>query len=217
MTIQELSQELNISAQALRQWCKRNGVRKESETKGKKAGYFLTENDVEQIRQHYSRKGNERKETAKGNESGEKGKESNESKLFDILQKELDTLREQLAEKDKTIESLLKRLDEQTAIANKFEERLQSEQILHAGTIKLLQDKRPEQAQSETEKEPEPEQAQIDKLTKQVQELKEKIEKERPAAASETSRTTSKPRPAQRQRPEPPKKKSLFERLFGRK
>ena len=98
MTIQELSQELNISAQALRQWCKRNGVRKESEneTKGKKAGYFLTENDVEQIRNYYSTKGNERKDSAKG-------KESKSNQTLDILQA-------QLSEKDKQISELQKQL-----------------------------------------------------------------------------------------------------------
>ena len=155
MTIQELSQELNISAQALRQWCKKNNVRKER-TQGKKATYILDCDTVTKAKAYYLSESKESNETKEEKQR----KESNESKLFDILQKELDTLREQFAEKDKTIESLLKKLDEQIAIATKFEERLQAEQILHAGTIKALQDKRPEQAQSEAEKEPEPEQAQ---------------------------------------------------------
>ena len=33
MNIKELSRELEVSEQALRSWCKRNGVRKESERK----------------------------------------------------------------------------------------------------------------------------------------------------------------------------------------
>ena len=33
MNIKELSRELEVSEQALRSWCKRNGVRKESEEK----------------------------------------------------------------------------------------------------------------------------------------------------------------------------------------
>ena len=43
MNIKELSKELGVSEQALRSWCKRNGVRKESESeaKGKKAGYYI--------------------------------------------------------------------------------------------------------------------------------------------------------------------------------
>ena len=71
MNIKELSRELEVSEQALRSWCKRNGVRKESESeaKGKKAGYFLTENDVESIKMYYSAKGKQEKETKKGNES----------------------------------------------------------------------------------------------------------------------------------------------------
>ena len=69
MNIKELSRELGVSEQALRSWCKRNGVRKESETKGKKAGYLLTENDEKSIREYYSTKGKQEKEIKKGNES----------------------------------------------------------------------------------------------------------------------------------------------------
>lgn len=84
---------------------------------------------------------------------------------------------------------------------------------------------------------------QIEKLTEQVSTLLQQIDKlttalqaaqalhgmdkqqavievkERPAAASETSRTTSEPRPAQRHRSErqqPKKKSSIFENLKSR-
>ena len=95
MNIKELSRELGVSEPALRSWCKRNGVRKESESeaKGKKAGYLLTENDVESIKIYYSAKGKQEKGTKKGNES-----------------KTLDILAEQLVEKDKQIASLLEQL-----------------------------------------------------------------------------------------------------------
>ena len=95
MNIKELSKELGVSEQALRSWCKRNGVRKESESeaKGKKAGYLLAENDVELIKTYYSTKGKQEKESKKGNES-----------------KTLDILAEQLVEKDKQIASLLEQL-----------------------------------------------------------------------------------------------------------
>lgn len=132
MTIKELSQELSVSEQALRSWCKRNGVRKESEseTKGKKAGYFLTENDIEQIRNYYSKKGNERKDTAKG-------KESKSNQTLDILQA-------QLSEKDKQISELQKQLaDAATERKQLTEERekLTAERQTTLAKLFSLQDK----------------------------------------------------------------------------
>ena len=76
MTIQELSQELNISAQALRQWCKKNNVRKER-TKGTKATYVLDCDTVTQARAYYlseSKESNERKEEKQRKESKESSK-----------------------------------------------------------------------------------------------------------------------------------------------
>lgn len=75
MTIQELSQELNISAQALRQWCKKNNVRKER-TKGTKATYVLDFDTVSQARAYYSSESKESNETNQRKESNE-SKESN--------------------------------------------------------------------------------------------------------------------------------------------
>ena len=165
MNIKELSRELGVSEQALRSWCKRNGVRKESEseTKGKKAGYLLTENDEKSIREYYSTKGKQEKETKKGNES-----------------KTLDILAEQLAEKDKQIASLLEQLKAKDAQLLQLNDKLTAAQALHAGTIQALQDKQETQAHTETETAAEQqtaEQAQIKELSKQLQELKAENQK----------------------------------------
>ena len=187
MNIKQLSNELGISEQALRSWCKRNGVRKESEqeTKGKKAGYFLTENDVEQIKTYYATKG--KQQETKGNKNT----------AFDVLAAQLAEKDRQLLEKDKQIESLLEQVKQ-------LNENLSAAHALHAGTIQALQDKQQSQAQSETTtaaaaeqvEQPTAEQAQIKELTEQVQELKAKLET---AAAQE------------------PQKKSLWSRFFKRK
>lgn len=185
MNIKQLSNELGISEQALRSWCKRNGVRKESEqeTKGKKAGYFLTENDVEQIKTYYATKG--KQQETKGNKNT----------AFDVLATQLAEKDRQLLEKDKQIESLLEQVKQ-------LNENLSAAHALHAGTIQALQDKQQSQAQSETTttaaaaeqvEQPTAEQAQIKELTEQVQELKAKLET---AAAQE------------------PQKKSLLYKLF---
>ena len=174
MNIKQLSQELNVSEQALRSWCKRNGVRKESEseTKGKKAGYLLTENNIEQIKAYYDTKGKQEKETNKANES-----------------KTLDILAEQLREKDKQIASLLEQLKAKDELLLQANEKLTAAQALHAGTIQALQDKQEPQAQTETTaaEQPTAEQAQIKELTEQLQELKAKLETA--AAASEKKPT----------------------------
>ena len=88
MNIKELSKELGVSEQALRSWCKRNGVRKESESeaKGKKAGYLLAENDVELIKTYYSTKGKQEKESKKGNESTTRRKGQANSEPFGTIE-----------------------------------------------------------------------------------------------------------------------------------
>lgn len=76
MTIKELSIELGVSEQALRQWCKKNNVRKES-TKARKASYIIDCDTEILIKNHYkpekSNETNESKET----KAGKQGKESN--------------------------------------------------------------------------------------------------------------------------------------------
>ena len=178
MNIKELSRELEVSEQALRSWCKRNGVRKESESeaKGKKAGYLLTENDVESIKIYYSAKGKQEKETKKGNES-----------------KTLDILAEQLVEKDKQIASLLEQLKAKDAQLLQLNDKLTAAQALHAGTIQALQDKQESQAHNETAMAAEQSTAaqdQIKELSEQLQELKAENQKKEQAQEQLTARIT---------------------------
>lgn len=148
MTIQELSQELNISAQALRQWCKKNNVRKER-TKGTKATYVLDFDTVTQARAYYlseSKESNERKETNQRKESNE-SKESNsetvqkrfkndsrndietiQSEYIESLKAQVQLLTEQLKVKDKQIADLSEQVKD-------FSLKLDKQQALHAGTI----------------------------------------------------------------------------------
>lgn len=123
-TIKELSAEIGVSEQALRQWCKKNNVRKER-TQGTKASYIIDFDTEKSIKEYYSSESKERK--AESNETKEKAKKGN---AFDngIL---LETLTKQLEVKDKQIEalteqnsSLIKQLDNITAA-------LQAAQALH--------------------------------------------------------------------------------------
>ena len=142
MTIQELSQELNISAQALRQWCKKNNVRKER-TKGTKATYVLDCDTVEQARTYYL---SERKETNQGKESNESKESDSEtvqkrfkndsrndietiqSEYIESLKAQVQLLTEQLKVKDKQIADLSEQVKD-------FSLKLDKQQALHAGTI----------------------------------------------------------------------------------
>jgi DNA-binding transcriptional MerR regulator len=76
MTVKELSDELGVSEQALRQWCKKNNVRKER-TQGTKASYILTFDIAEQARKHY---GGEQSNASKESNERKGRKQSNESK-----------------------------------------------------------------------------------------------------------------------------------------
>lgn len=145
MTIQELSQELNISAQALRQWCKKNNVRKER-TKGTKATYVLDFDTVTQARAYYlseSKESNERKETNQGKESKESNSETVQkrfkndsrndyetirSEYIESLKAQVQLLTEQLKVKDKQIADLSEQVKD-------FSLKLDKQQALHAGTI----------------------------------------------------------------------------------
>jgi DNA-binding transcriptional MerR regulator len=207
MTIQELSQELNISAQALRQWCKKNNVRKER-TKGTKATYVLDCDTVEQARAYYlseSKESNERKETNQRKESNE-SKESNS----ETVQKRFknDSRNDVATIQAAYIETLQAQIADLKADKQYLQERLTAA----------------EQERAELT-------AERDKLTAERQTILAElldlrapkvidVKAEPKAAASETSRTTSapkqQPRPAQRQQRRP-QKQSIFDRIFRRK
>ena len=141
MTIKELSQELQVSEQALRQWCKKNNVRKER-TKGTKATYVLDFDTVAQARAYYSGESKESNETNQRKESNE-SKESNsetaqkhfksdietiQSEYIESLKAQVQLLTEQLKVKDKQIADLSEQVKD-------FSLKLDKQQALHAGTI----------------------------------------------------------------------------------
>ena len=141
MTIKELSQELQVSEQALRQWCKKNNVRKER-TKGTKATYVLDFDTVAQARAYYSSESKESNETNQRKESNE-SKESNsetaqkhfksdietiQSEYIESLKAQVQLLTEQLKVKDKQIADLSEQMKD-------FSLKLDKQQALHAGTI----------------------------------------------------------------------------------
>ena len=143
-TIKELSAEIGVSEQALRQWCKKNNVRKER-TQGTKASYIIDFDTEKSMKDYYLNEIKERK--AESNETKEKAEKGN---AFDndIL---LETLTKQLEVKDKQIEalteqnnSLLKQLENVTAA-------LQAAQALHGMEKKqaVIELKEPEGDQSE--------------------------------------------------------------------
>ena len=108
-TIKQLSAELHVSEQALRSWCKRNEIQKT--TKGKITSYFLSANDVELIRKHYTE---QRKQTHNESESKAQRKENN----YVSLLSQTDTLKAQLAERDKQLDELTAQLtDKQTELS----------------------------------------------------------------------------------------------------
>lgn len=101
-TIKELSAELHVSEQALRQWCKRNEIQKT--TKGKVTSYFLSANDVELIRKHYTE---QRKQTHNESTSKAQRKESNSLSLSlenEKLKKQLTELTAQLSDTEKKLD-----------------------------------------------------------------------------------------------------------------
>jgi DNA-binding transcriptional MerR regulator len=123
-TIKELSAEIGVSEQALRQWCRSHGVRKER-TQGTKPSYIIDFDTEKSMKEYYSKETAERK--AENNETKEKEKKGN-SFDADLL---LETFTKQLEVKDKQIEalteqnnSLLKQLENITAA-------LQAAQALH--------------------------------------------------------------------------------------
>lgn len=97
-TIKELSVICGVSEQAIRGWCRKNNVAKDA--KGK--AFAITESIEMAILVHY---GAVAPKDAKGKERNHES--SNETKfMLEILQKELDFCKSQLAEKDEQINRL---------------------------------------------------------------------------------------------------------------
>ena len=117
-TIKSLAAELGVSEQALRGWCKRNGIQKT--TKGKITSYIITAEVAEQIKNHYTKPHNESE-----SKTQRKSNESNTTKAYiDNLLQQIEDLK---ADKDK----LNARLDKAEETISNLTAALQAAQALH--------------------------------------------------------------------------------------
>ena len=108
ITIKQLSQEIGVSEQALRQWCKKNNIRKER-TQGTKPCYIIDFDTEKQIKTYYSNESNETKVKSIETEKRTQNNESNETKesikvadvsqtsMYDLQKEYVETLKAQLA------------------------------------------------------------------------------------------------------------------------
>lgn len=128
VTIAEISVECGVSEQAIRAWCRRNHVAKDS-----KGSFAITETQKTAIYQHYL--GVDRKEVSQPAKASCETCETSETALITMLQRELDRKSEQLAVKDKQIAELNERLSECSAALLAAQQTTQAAQVLHAGTI----------------------------------------------------------------------------------
>ena len=123
--ITEIAAECGVSEQAVRAWCRRNHVAKDS-----KGSFAISESQKSAIYQHYL--GVERKQVS---QPAKASCETCETALIAMLQGELDRKSEQLAVKDKQIAELNERLSECSAALLAAQQTTQAAQVLHAGTI----------------------------------------------------------------------------------
>ena len=196
ITIKELAQELNVSEQALRSWCKRNEIKKT--TKGKIASYFLDDNAVESIRSYYTsqRKRNTTNTQRKHNESDHA----------------LDVLQAQITEKDKQISALTSQVQSLIADAATEREKERNErQAILSQLFSLQADNK--ELQTELNK--------YKAIADSKQTVVEVEPKEKAPAEDQTQpkEPASTPEPEQKELAEDPspQKLSFFQRLFRKR
>ena len=196
ITIKELAQELNVSEQALRSWCKRNEIKKT--TKGKITSYFLDDNAVESIRSYYTsqRKRNTTNTQRKHNESDHA----------------LDVLQAQITEKDKQISALTSQV--QSLIADAATER-EKERNERQAILSQLFSLQADNKELQTE---------LNKYKAIADSKQTVVEVERKAKAPAEDQTQPKepastPEPEQKELAEDPspQKLSFFQRLFRKR
>lgn len=196
ITIKELAQELNVSEQALRSWCKRNEIKKT--TKGKITSYFLDDNAVESIRNYYTsqRKRNTTNTQRKHNESDHA----------------LDVLQAQITEKDKQISALTSQVQSLIADAATEREKERNErQAILSQLFSLQADNK--ELQTELNK--------YKAIADSKQTVVEVEPKEKAPAEDQTQpkEPASTPEPEQKELAEDPspQKLSFFQRLFRKR
>lgn len=189
-TIKQLSAELHISEQALRQYCRKHGIQKE--TFGKLSSYFLNENDVKQIRLYYQGR--------KQSETETKRNETFADDLIAELRAHIDTLK---ADKEKEIaekENINK--ERQTILIELLELRKDNKQLqTELNEYKAIEVKK------------EAEQAQIKELKEQAEQAQKEKEKAEQVAAELQAKIKELETAANQ---EPQKKKSWLSRLLRR-
>lgn len=126
--LKEIADECGVSEQAIRGWCRRNHVAKDA-----KGSFAISESIKILIYQYYL--GIDRNHVAKLAKANSETCESNETRLIDMLQKELEKKNQQLEVKDRQIEELNQRLAECTSALVVSQKTAQAAQALHAGTI----------------------------------------------------------------------------------
>lgn len=115
-TAEQIARLCGVSPQAVREWCRKNGV-----AKGAKGNFLFDESTEERIFKHY---GVELSQVAKANaQDGESLRKQNET-LIDMLRDELNARNRQLEEKDKQIAALSKALDQQQQLSAMQEKRI---------------------------------------------------------------------------------------------
>ena len=196
ITIKELAQELNVSEQDLRSWCKRNEIKKT--TKGKITSYFLDDNAVESIRSYYTsqRKRNTTNTQRKHNESDHA----------------LDVLQAQITEKDKQISALTSQVQSLIADAATEREKERNErQAILSQLFSLQADNK--ELQTELNK--------YKAIADSKQTVVEVEPKEKAPAEDQTQpkEPASTPEPEQKELAEDPspQKLSFFQRLFRKR
>lgn len=196
ITIKELAQELNVSEQALRSWCKRNEIKKT--TKGKITSYFLDDNAVESIRSYYTSQ-------RKRNTTNTQRKHSESDHALDVLQA-------QITEKDKQISALTSQVQSLIADAATEREKERNErQAILSQLFSLQADNK--ELQTELNK--------YKAIADSKQTVVEVEPKEKAPAEDQTQpkEPASTPEPEQKELAEDPspQKLSFFQRLFRKR
>lgn len=195
-TIKQLSEELHVSEQALRQWCKRNEIQKT--TKGKVTSYFLSENDVELIRKHYT---TQRKQNHNESESSAQRKES---KYLSLLG-ENEELKKQLADKSHKLESLIEQQKSIPALKAEIDSR--DKLIIELQADKKLLNKRLDKAEAERTS-----------FLNNISELTIALKAAQALHGMDKQQVAIEVKPdAEPEQTEQPRKTSFFSRLFRRK
>lgn len=126
--VKDIALDCGVSEQAIRSWCRRNNVAKDS-----KASFVIDEMTKNHIYEHYL--GDGYKQVSQHAKDGCETCETMKNTLISMLRQELDNKNKQLEVKDRQIEELNLRLAESNAALVAAQQTAQAAQALHAGTM----------------------------------------------------------------------------------